>query len=90
MQQQSTHFVDQGRHARRRRKALISKHVIQALGRPGNLHRLQVRHLWDDNYRVNCLVGENSASVKVAHSYFLVADINGNILSSSPQIRRLH
>ena len=83
-QQQDEDSRDESRHV------LISKHVIHALGGPRNLHRLQVRHLWEDHYRVNILVGEDSASAKVAYSYFLVADTNGNILSSSPQIARLH
>jgi len=85
-QQQDEDSRDESRHACRRRKVLISKHVIHAVGRPRNLHRLQVRHLWEDHYRVNILVCEDSASAKVAYSYFLVADTNGNILSSSPQI----
>ena len=83
-QQQDEDSRDESRHV------LISKQVIHALGRPRNLHRLQVRHLWEDHYRVNILVGEDTASARVAYSYFLVADTNGNILSSSPQIARLH
>jgi hypothetical protein len=37
---------------------------------------------------VNILVGLDAASVKVAHSYFLVADSDGNILASTPKITR--
>jgi hypothetical protein len=89
-QEQSKPSKDQERHARHRRKVLISKKVIHALGRPHDLHRLQVRYLWEDHFRVNVLIGDDAASVKVAHSYFLVADNDGNILVSTPQITRLY
>jgi hypothetical protein len=49
---------------------------------------VQVRQLWEDHYRVNILVGVDAASAKVAHSYFLVADGNGNILASTPQLKK--
>jgi hypothetical protein len=37
---------------------------------------------------VNILVGLDAASAKVAHSYFLVADSDGNVLASTPKITR--
>jgi hypothetical protein len=37
---------------------------------------------------VNVLVGAEAASAKVAHSYFLVADLDGNIVESTPTITR--
>jgi hypothetical protein len=66
----------------------IGDHVIHALGQPSNLHRLQIRWLWKDRYRVNVLVGADVVSATVAHSYFLVADGDGNIVASSPEITR--
>ena len=71
-------------------EAAISKQVLLGLGQPESLHRVQVHFLWEDHYRANVFVGVDAATTKVAHSYFLVADTNGNILSSSPQIARLH
>ena len=59
-----------------------------SLGQPGNFFRVQVRALWGDYFRVNVLVGPDIASVKVAHSYFLLADGSGNILSSNPEITK--
>jgi hypothetical protein len=44
--------------------------------------------LWKDHYRVNVLVGMDVASAKVAHSYFVIGDSDGNILTSAPQITR--
>lgn len=68
--------------------AVIGNRVIHTLGQPGDLHLVQVRHLWEDRYRVNVLVGAEAASAKVLHSYFLVADLDGNIIESAPKITR--
>ncbi len=86
-QQESEHKI-QEKLARPQRKAIIGKHVMHTLGQPGNLYAVQVRDLWDDHYRVNVFVGVDAASAKVAHSYFLVADSDGNILASTPKITR--
>ena len=79
---------DQEKQARLERKAVIAKHVILGLGQPRDLHRVQVRYLWEDHYRVNVLVGVDATSAKIGHSYFLVADGNGNILASTPKIAK--
>jgi hypothetical protein len=68
--------------------ALIAEQLIHTLGAPRDLLRVQVRLVWENCYRLNVLVGENTASAKVAHSYFLRADGNGNIVESSPKITR--
>jgi len=88
MQQQDKQDTDQEKQERQQLKAVIGKHVIHSLGQPGDLHRVQVRPLWEDHYRVNVLVGLDAASAKVAHSYFLVADGKGNIIESTPKIIR--
>jgi len=56
---------------------------------PG-LYRVRGRQVWGDNYRVNVYVGEDFASAKVAHSYFLEADSTGEVLTSTPAIIRLY
>ena len=68
--------------------AAIGSHVLRALGEPNELRRIDVRPLWSDHYRVNVLVGADAASVKVIHSYFLVADSDGNVLLSVPAITK--
>src|SRR5438132_1580007 len=80
--------MDQERQHGDARNAAIGKHVIHTLGQPSDFHRVQVRTLWEDHYRVNVFVGEDVSSVKVAHSYFLVADSDGNILASTPKLRK--
>ena len=64
--------------------------MLHALGEPGDLLRVQVRPLWEGNYRVNVFVGVNAASARVANSYFVVADGDGNVLESTPEVRRLY
>jgi len=68
--------------------AVIGEHVLHALGRPGDLQRVEVRRLWKDHYRVNVFVGAETGAVHIAHSYFLVADGDGNVTASTPTLTR--
>ena len=70
------------------RNALIGRHVVRSLGSPVDLLQVQVRPLGADHYRVNVLVGKGSTSARVADSFFLTADDEGNIVTSSPEIVR--
>jgi hypothetical protein len=86
--QQEMQAVTQEEQAQQLRSVLIGNRVLLALGQPDNLQKVQVRPLWDAYYRVNVLVGADAASVTVAHSYFLMADGTGDIISSVPRITR--
>ena len=79
---------DLAKEAHRQRSAFIVGQLMHALGRPAALYRVEVRPLWEDHYRVNVLVGTDAASSRVAQSYFLVTDEDGNILASTPKITR--
>jgi hypothetical protein len=68
--------------------ALVGKQVLHALGEPRDLLKVQVRPLWNGNYRVNIYVGANAACATMPFSYFVVADGEGGILDSSPKIHR--
>ncbi len=70
--------------------AAIGGHVLDLLGRPKVSHQARVRHLWNRHYRVNILVGEEAAFAQIAHSYFLTADGEGNILDSRPLIKKVY
>ena len=72
----------------RTQDAAVGKYVLQTLGQPANLHRVQVRWLWEGHYRVNVFVGVDATTATVAHSYFLVADGAGTIVKSTPKIVR--
>jgi hypothetical protein len=76
------------RNLRDRMKKVIREQVLQALGTPGDLVRVEVHILWPDHYRVNVFVGVNVAGARVAHSYFLVADSEGQIRASTPKITK--
>jgi hypothetical protein len=74
--------------AHKQRSSVIVGQLLQALGRPAILHRVEVRHLWEDHYRANVYVGADAVSMRVAHSFFVVVDKDGNILASVPHITR--
>jgi hypothetical protein len=77
--------------ARREREHLndaVGRGVIHALGAPAGLHQTQVRWLWENCYRVNVFVGEGATCARIAHSFFLVTDGDGNILESTPRLTR--
>jgi hypothetical protein len=66
----------------------LAGQLLQALGRPTTLYRVEVRHLWDNHYRANVFVGADAPSTRIAHSFFLSAGEDGNICASSPDITR--
>jgi hypothetical protein len=79
---------EQAAQTRQRQGTVISQHVLSALGEPGDLHGVDVRQLWPGRCRVNVLVGMDAASVRIAHSYFLVLDDDGLVVASTPEITR--
>jgi hypothetical protein len=70
--------------------ALVGRNVIRSLGSPTDLLKVQVSPIGTDRYRVNMLVGKAFGSFRVGDSFFLTADGDGNILTSSPEIVRLY
>ncbi len=86
-QQQAQPDNDREKQQRQQLDTIIGEQVRHALGQPADLRGVQVRRLWQDHYRVNVLVGADAVSVKVADSYFLVADSDGNIIASTPPLR---
>lgn len=72
------------------REAMVLKAVLRGLGCPTDFLRGSVRQLWDNHYRVNIFVGPDIASARVAHSFFLEADTNGLILTSSPPVTKAY
>ena len=85
---QEKHNAQQEKQDRQQRTVLIGKVVLQTLGQPETLHRVQVRQLWDDHYRVNIFVGADAATARIAHSFFLVADGDGKVVDSNPRITK--
>jgi hypothetical protein len=71
-------------------EAVVRDKVLERLGQPAGNHRIQVKCVWGDNYRVNVFVGAGVAAFKIAHSYFLFADKDGKILNCSPPIARIY
>jgi hypothetical protein len=67
-------------------KKRIGERVIKALGHSDHFRTVQVRSLWGQHYRVNVFIGADAASAKIAHSYFVEVDLEGNIIESTPKI----
>ncbi len=67
----------------------IADQVVQSLGTPTDLLKVQVRPLGSDRYRVNVVVGKDVTTARIVDSFFLTADDEGKILKSSPEIARL-
>jgi len=72
------------------REYAIRANVLAALGRPADLHRVNVMPLWGDHYRVNVVTGADPTLARIPHSYFLAADARGNIIDATPPIARLY
>lgn len=72
------------------RNAHVAEQVLHALGVPRELLKVQVRLLWKRYYRVNVFVGADAAGATVAHSYFVAADRDGNVLDSTPKVERTY
>jgi hypothetical protein len=70
-------------------QTLIEEQIIHRLGKPDGLRKVQVRRLWENHYRVNVLIGENAGSAKIANSYFVETDSDGNIVDSNPKMTKL-
>jgi hypothetical protein len=88
--QQSDQDKEMGPQQRDTVNALIGRHVVRCLGSPADLLKVQVRPLGNERYRVNVLVGKEVTSARIAHSFFLTADAEGNVVTSSPEIARLY
>jgi hypothetical protein len=78
----------QQQHERETLNVLLEAQVMHTLGKPGDLLKVQVRLLWEHHYRVNVLVGGDAASARIANSYFVKADGEGNIIASTPKITK--
>jgi hypothetical protein len=72
----------------RKREDVIRAGVLAALGRPAQLYRVAVVPLWDNNFRVNVVTGDESSGVLIPNSYFVTADDVGKILGSEPPLRK--
>ena len=67
---------------------LIRERLLERLGEPSDLLRVQVKPLWGSFFRANVFVGRGF-TVRMAHSFFLdVAD--GEIVAARPAINRLY
>jgi hypothetical protein len=82
--------ANDGAAAKQQRSEQIGRQILRDLGLPTDLRAVHVRPLWENRYRANVLVGPDVSAMKIAHSYFLEADGEGTIVSSSPPIKKVY
>jgi hypothetical protein len=70
--------------------AAVGVSVVNTLGRPAGLYRVSATRLWENFYRVNVLTGADAVSSRIAHSFFVAANEQGNVIESTPPITRLY
>ena len=88
--EQGKQQAESAKRTHEQRISVILVQLMQALGRPTALYRVEVRHLWDHHYRANVFVGDPVTSTRIAHSFFLMTDEDGNIVTSMPNISRTY
>jgi hypothetical protein len=66
--------------------ALLTASIKGRLKLTSGAYKIAVHHLWDDRFRVNVFVGADFVSVAVAQSFFVIADVNGSVVSSTPEM----
>lgn len=71
-------------------EAVIAEGVLGRLGEPAGLHRVMVKPVYADKYRVNVYVRADATSYRVAHSYLVAAGPDGLLTASSPPISRMY
>ena len=73
-----------------RKAAAIVRSVMETLGRPENFLRATARPVSDNNYRINVVVGEDAASARIPHSFFVTVNEDGTIRGSVPTIQKCY
>ena len=68
---------------------IIKEAVLERLGKPTNLWKIDVIHLWDNRYRVNMWCekkGRIGSTYRITDSFFVITSPEGGIVESRPQI----
>lgn len=74
----------------RERSSAIGRAVMAGLGRPGDLLNVTVRQVAGNTYRVNVVTGADPTMARIAHSFFVAVDDQGNLLNSSPPLAKCY
>ena len=80
----------EARPEREGRDARIRQRVMHTFGQHDLPYAVQVRRLWGDHYRVNVFLGADGTSARIAPSYFVQADAEGNIIDSTPRLQEMN
>src|SRR3954464_4071123 len=86
--EQTPQHGGQGKEEHQQRQGAIRNQVLRTLGQPVGLYRVQVQRLWEGHSRGNVVLGRDPVSARIARSYFLVTDSDGEIIASAPALER--
>jgi hypothetical protein len=74
--------------AARQLAAAVCQAVLSGLGRPADLLSVTARQVAGHCYRVNVVTGADPTGARIAHSFFVTVDDQGNVLDSTPPLAR--
>ena len=66
----------------------VGRAVMTALGRPTDFLRVTARRVTETGHRVNVIAGGDPTTARIAHSFFVTTDADGNLTGSAPPIVR--
>jgi hypothetical protein len=66
----------------------VARAVLELLGRPRNLSDVRAVNVFGNSWRVNVICEEGKFSNKYTDCFFVTVSPKGEILTSSPEIRR--
>jgi hypothetical protein len=61
---------------------------MSALGRPDDFLRVTARRVTAGGHRVNVIAGADPTTARIAHSFFVTTDADGNLTGSAPPLVR--
>lgn len=87
----ATAVAKQPKHEPKVRTFDLSAQVLELLGKPPQLFKVETKHLFNNVYRVNVRChGQSNQLVKVtkiAHSYFLITNSEGKIVKGDEIVK---
>ena len=62
--------------------------AANAIGRAADFLRVTARRVTETGHRVNVIAGDDPTKARIAHSFFVTTDADGNLTGSAPPIVR--
>lgn len=69
---------------------LITKSILNLLGKPKDLRKVGIYNVYGTRYRVNIFREISDNQIRITESFFVIAKPNGEIATSSPKIEKIY